>query len=174
MSHFYWKNNLEIVGWGGILNPINNLRKYKNIVKYFLKPLLPIYHKILSKNSSINNMINGDSYILFKDKIDKKIRIFTDSLQYDGHPSFYKTNEDIMITDTYPDKNDDFYQKLYICNFKTKDVKIIDKVKHDKDFANSSYRCDLHPKVSLKDNYICIDTLSENLRSMCLYRGGEK
>jgi hypothetical protein len=169
MSHFYWKNNTEIVGWGGLSNPINNLRKYKNIAKYFIKPLLPIYHKLINGNSTISNMVSGDSYILFKDKANKTSKIFTDRLTYDGHPSFLKNDENIMITDIYPDKNDHFYQKLYICDLKTNEVKEIDRIKHNKDFANSGCRCDLHPKISYDGKCVCIDTLIEQTRGMSLY-----
>ena len=37
MSHFCWRNENEILAWGGLQNSINLLRKYKNVVKYSKK-----------------------------------------------------------------------------------------------------------------------------------------
>jgi len=169
MSHFFWKNDKEIVGWGGVSNPINSLRKYKNIAKYFIKPLLPIYHKFIAHNSSMGNIISGDSYILFQDKTNYKEKIFTESLKYDGHPSFLKSDDNIMVTDIYPDKNDSFNEILYKCNLKNNRIEVIDKIKHNEKFANSGCRCDLHPKISHDDKYICVDIFMDEKRSIRIY-----
>ena len=169
MSHFCWKNDTEIIGWGGLSNPINTARKYKNFSKYFIKPMVPIYHKLFARNTKFSNLISGDGYILFQDKTTKKTRIFKNLLEYDGHPSCLRSNENIMVTDIYPNIKDNFFQKLYICDIKQNRIKEITKVQHNKKFVNSALRSDLHPKISHDGKYVSIDTLVTNIRSMHLY-----
>ena len=103
ISHFCWKNNSQIFGWGGTQNPINQLRKYKNIFKFFIKPLLPLYKKLVSGNaidgvSKISSLVTGDSYILFNDKSSDKQIIPLNILNQDGHPSFSPTDLNWIVT----------------------------------------------------------------------------
>ena len=174
MSHYCWRNEKEIVGWGGISNYINKLRKYRNSSKYLIKPLMPIY-KMLSKgdsvegNSLISEFVSGDSYILFQDKKMEKRKIAKNILNKDGHPSFSHSNSNIMVTDTYPIKNDDFKQELILYDIVKN--KIIDSIKlfHNPDFASTGFRCDLHPKWSPNGKFVCIDTLDRGYRSIYVY-----
>lgn len=175
MSHFCWRTNSEIVAWGGLKNPINTLRKYKNIAKYFIKPLMPIYRKLAGGNSvdgntKLSKMVSGDSYILFKDKTTFKQRIFTERLYKDGHPSFSKANPHLMVTDTYPNSSLGFNEELILCDLKKNITSVIAQLKHNPEFANSPVRCDLHPKWSLDGNYICVDTLDQGCRSIYVYK----
>jgi hypothetical protein len=87
MSHFCWQDNEYILGWGGVSNPINRMRKYKTVVKFFIKPLLPLYHKIIGNNSPIRSIITGDCYLIFEDK-KNNIQKVAPELKEDGHPSF--------------------------------------------------------------------------------------
>ncbi len=174
MSHFCWKDNKTILGWGGLANPINNLRKYRNMVKYVIKPLMPLY-KLLSSgnsvegNSTLSALISGDSYLLFTDQTSATGRVSPSLLKKDGHPSFSKRNSLQMITDTYPDINDNFKQEMILYDFVEDSIKIVDVLNHSPSLAQSASRCDLHPKWSIDGKYICIDTLDKGYRSMYLY-----
>ena len=174
MSHYSWRNNSEIVAWGGLSNPINSLRKYKNIVKFFIKPLMPLYKKLSGGNSVDGNtklsaMVSGDSYIVFTDKTNKKRRLATDILIKDGHPSFSKVNDNLMITDTYPNPNDAFKEELILFDMQKNEIISSLKLNHLEDFASSGVRCDLHPKWSQDGKYICVDTLDKGYRSIYVY-----
>ncbi len=68
MSHFGWQDDRYLLAYGGLENRVNTLRKHKKLVKYFIKPLLPLYHKLVSDNSKLSKAITGDSYIIFSDK----------------------------------------------------------------------------------------------------------
>lgn len=175
MSHNCWRNNNEIVGWGGLCNPINTLRKYKNIVKFFIKPLMPIYKKFAGGNSidgntKFSSFVSGDSYIMFTDKTNKIIRLATNKLTKDGHPSFSKSHDNLMVTDTYPNKNDMFKQELITYDLEKDEMKVIAKLNHLELYANSPSRCDLHPKWSHDGKLICVDTLNNGHRSMYVYQ----
>jgi hypothetical protein len=177
MSHNCWRDENQIIGWGGLKNPINSLRKYKNIVKYILKPLMPVYRKLVSGdsvqgNTKLSSIINGDSYITFTDKTTKKKRLTSTDLLRDGHPSFSSDRPNIMVTDTYPKTTDNFKQELLLFDM-GKNI-LIDKYEynHPRDLASSGVRCDLHPKWSKNGHFISIDSLHNGYRSMILFRVG--
>jgi len=169
MSHFCWRNDRELLGFGGMENSINKLRKYKNIVKFFIKPFLPLYHKIIGDRSKIRELITGDSYILFEDLTNKKIKIAPDILREDGHPSFCKVDDSLMITDTYPNPNDEFKEELVLFDMLRNEIVSKLKLNHLGEFASSAVRCDLHPKWSHDGKYICVDTLDKGYRSIYVY-----
>ena len=169
MSHFCWRNDRELLGFGGMENSINKLRKYKNIVKFFIKPFLPLYHKIIGDRSKIRELITGDSYILFEDLTNKKIKIAPDILREDGHPSFCKVDDSLMITDTYPNPNDEFKEELILFDMSKNEIVSKLKLNHLEEFASSAMRCDLHPKWSHDGKYICVDTLDKGYRSIYVY-----
>lgn len=175
MSHYCWRNSNEIVGWGGISNPINSLRKYKAIVKFLVKPLLPLYKKIAGGNSVDGNtlfssMVSGDSYIVFTDKTSIKERLPVSILSKDGHPSFLSQNENLMVTDTYPDLNNDCKETLLLYDFAKRTSVVIDTLNHNNELARGGSRCDLHPKCSTVGGYVSIDTLNDGYRAMYLYK----
>lgn len=175
MSHFCWCGNDKLVGWGALETPVNRLRKYKNIVKYFIRPILPIY-KILVQSifkrraNKLTQFVTGDSYILFHDLTLKKSKIFPSMLKEDGHPSFLRKNSNIMVTDTYPALEKQSKQTLYLGNVQENKVIVLAKISHPLDFINQAYRCDLHPKLSFDDNYVCIDVLENGIRSVKIYQ----
>ena len=174
MSHFSWRNNSEIVGWGGVSNPLNSLRKNKLFVDYIIRPLLPIYKKIIrgdsiNGNSLFSKIVSGDSYILLKDKSNQINRINNKNLNVDGHPSFSKSNENFLLTDTYPTFKNSFLQKLIVFDIKNDSVFKFHNLRHVAEYASTGYRCDLHPRWSIDGKYITIDTLDEGVRSIDIY-----
>jgi hypothetical protein len=175
MSHYCWKNNKEVVGWGGLSNAVNSLRKYKTIVRYFIKPLMPLYRFIakgdsIDGNTKISSLVSGDSYICFRDMSKNKHRIGLNILSKDGHPSFPVFGGDLMITDTYPNKHNDFLEELILYDYTNKAILDVQHLSHNHDLARGASRCDLHPKWSTDGSYVSIDTLNDGYRAMYLYK----
>jgi hypothetical protein len=173
VSHSCWKNNNEIISWSGLTNAINFLRKYKKIVKYTIKPLLPYYKKIsgggsVEGGSKLSQFVTGDSYINFKDKTKVKTRLKFGELQKDGHPSFSKVNGNLLLTDTYPIKSNKNKQELILFDLKSKSILAKKYLSHDK-YSQSPMRCDLHPKWSHDGKMISIDTIDNDYRSIYVY-----
>jgi len=167
MSHFCWRNENELLAWCGLPTSVNRLRKYKNAVKFFIKPFLPLYHKLISDNSSLSKTITGDSYVLFQDKTVIKNRMAFDKLNEDGHPTFCPVNPDLFVSDTYQD--DGGYRHLFLFNMRDGKRVDIAPLKSNPDLDNSSFRCDLHPKWSHDGKYVCIDTVHEGSRQMYVF-----
>ncbi|BFM16503.1 hypothetical protein R50073_26860 [Maricurvus nonylphenolicus] len=167
VSHFCWRNKDEILAWGALPNVTNSLRKYKAIAKYILRPLLPLYHKLVGEKSTLRRALTGDSYILFQDRSEATNRIFSDMLCEDGHPSYRPGCENLFVTDTYQDE--DHIRHLKICNSDTKTVTNIASLNSCSQLDNTSLRCDLHPKWSYQGDHVCIDTVHEGSRQIYVY-----
>ncbi len=169
MSHFCWRNNEEILGYGGVQTPLNKLRKNKNFVKLIFKPLLPIYHFLFKDNSLVSKIATGDSYILLKDKTNEIKKVASELKYEDGHPSFLPNNKNVFVTDIYPKKINNHIAKLMTYNLKTNLLTTIDKLKSNCIYNETPIRCDLHPKISFDGNYVAIDILQNETRSTYLY-----
>ena len=104
MSHFCWRNNTEILAYGGVPNSVNKLRKKKKLVRLIFKPLLPLFHFLFNDNSLISKLATGDSYILLNDKNNTIKKVAEDLRFEDGHPSFFPNNKNLFVTDLYPKK----------------------------------------------------------------------
>lgn len=170
ISHFCWRNNDEILAYGGMTNSINKLRKSKKLVKLIFKPLLPIFHFLFNDNGSISKLITGDSYILLNDKSNTIMKV-ADVLRFeDGHPSFFPHNKNLFVTDLYPKKSNNHEAKLMTFDLKNNKLNLIDIIKSNEKFNETPIRCDLHPKVSFDGKYISIDTLEKNYRGIRLYK----
>ena len=83
-------------------------------MKYFIKPLLPLYRALIGDRSKIRSILTGDSYLIFKDKTTNIKKIETYILGEDGHPTFNPNNKDLFISDTY--ELDDNHRELFLFN----------------------------------------------------------
>jgi hypothetical protein len=107
--------------------------------------------------------LNGWEYILFDRNLNKEI-IGYNLLKRDGHPSFFK-NKNFILIDSYPDKFSNCNLSLY--NYKFKKLIEITKV-HARPVLNIDFRCDLHPRLSNDERIICIDNRNDSIRKMNL------
>jgi len=169
VSHFGWRNDRELLAYGALENKINALRRHKWIVKRFIRPLLPLYHRIIKDNSRISKTITGDSYLVFMDKTEIKQRVASSISSEDGHPSFSRTKEDIFITDTYPDPREGSLAKLILYDLKDGKEYILNELSSLADYDDTPLRCDLHPRWSLDGRYISVDTMNDGTRGVYLY-----
>ncbi len=91
-----------------------------------------------------------------------------DVLNQDGHQTF--VNDDVFITDTYPDKWRQ--SQLYLVDMKSNEVKKLLSINSPKKFQSKTVYnyidCDLHPRMSVNGRYVCIDSCSTGKRSLCI------
>ena len=88
-----------------------------------------------------------------------------ETLNLDGHPSFVTSQ--IIVTDTYPQKNKLNNQYLFSYDCSKKEKKQIGRFYHDARYIGEQ-RCDLHP--SLSGEYVSVDTSCDGLRSVFLMK----
>jgi len=169
VGHFNWFNENEVLAYCGLENKINKIRKYKTLVKFFIKPLLPVYHMLIKDNSKISKMVTGDSYVIFKDQSEIRRRIALKISDEDGHPSARRGYPNQFITDTYPDPEDSPQAKLILYDLEKDEPVYLDYLGSIARHDNSATRCDLHPRVSLNGRYVSIDTMDRGVRGTYLY-----
>lgn len=84
----------------------------------------------------------------------------------DGHPSYSYDNK-MILTDTYPNKKRK--QHLFVYDVNDRQLKLVDKLYSPFKYFNDE-RCDLHPRWSMDNKYICVDTTSSGYRGLKLYK----
>lgn len=170
-SHFSWRNNLELLGWGRLPGGLNRLRKSKWLVKYILKFLSPLYRSLIPSGSALQSRMVNSGYLLFRDKSEAVKKIGAGILKEDGHCS-WSPDMKWILTDTYPDKyhlrnlilfDYDNGRKFDIGSFYSLPHK---KYGVDDGWDNSGMRCDLHPRWNRDGTKVCIDSVHEGSRQM--------
>jgi len=110
---------------------------------------------------------NKSCHVLYDMKNVEHYKIIKpDVLNQDGHQSFL--NDDIFITDTYPDK---WRQcQLYKVDINTQNIEKILSINTPKQFMSKTVYnyidCDLHPRISPSGRYVCCDICSTKKRSL--------
>jgi hypothetical protein len=170
MSHYCWQDDNHLLVYGGLTNQLNSLRKDKNVIKYFFKPLLPLYHKVVKNNTPLFKYLAGDSYIILRDQSSSARRVAPALSLRDGHPSFNKKSQSIFITDTYSDPADTEKAKLILFDLKSNRHYVLDEFDSIPVYDNGPLRCDLHPRWSISGEYISVDTMDSKRRSVYLYK----
>jgi hypothetical protein len=108
-----------------------------------------------------NHPTGNQKYYLLEDKTEKVSIVGNETLTEDGHPSFSPSDDQWLLTDTYPDKNR--CQNLYLFNMKKNVKRLIGRY-----FVPFGYdgpvRCDLHPRWSPDGKKVCFDSTHEGMR----------
>lgn len=84
----------------------------------------------------------------------------------DGHPS-YSNGRDLVLTDTYPSLRR--YQYLFMFDVATRQLYKLDKLWSPFRYFNDE-RCDLHPRWSYDNKYICADNTSSGYRGLKIFK----
>ena len=169
MSHYSWRNNHQILAYGGKANKINRIRKNKIISNLIIKPLLPFYHKLVHHDSKLSKVVTGDSYLILTDFQNDVTKIANSISHTDGHPSFSRANDNIFITDTYPLNSNGNIAKLILYDLEHDVESILENLNSIPSYDNTPIRCDLHPRWSINGKFVSIDTMDRGYRSIYLY-----
>ena len=171
-SHSCWKNNEVLSIWSKDFDSLNNstIKKVDNIrsnilVKIFIRPIYRLLKPLIPKKVINNIQVEGKHYNLF-DKIKNYNDCFSDVLNKVakfGHQRWYK-DERYLLTDSYQDK--DNYRWLYILDTKTSKLKKL--VKFYSTYNDCGYRADLHPRLSVDEKHITIDSVHDKKRKQII------
>ncbi|MBD5317018.1 MAG: hypothetical protein HDS11_05065 [Bacteroides sp.] len=173
-SHFGWCGNDAFAIYTYIAPKIGASTakpgiKQKPTLKTRLLTTCKTVAKALVPKKLLNGMVGKASYYQFYQIVDGVPRV-TDKfskghLAIDGHPSFTKDGK-YMITDTYSDKKG--YQRLLIMNRQNKQSVVLGTFKAA--LRGNPASCDLHPKLSVDNNYVSIDTAHTGRHAMMLFK----
>ena len=172
-SHAYWKNNKELTIWS--MEPTaKNTTNYKNIIELVknnlvLKKLLkPIYRNLVKpfiSKEAINIISPASNLINYLDKTNKYEIIGVGLLSENGHNSWSK-DKNTILNDSYDDKAG--YRHLELLDVKKNKLTKIGKFYST--YNSCGYRADLHPRFSLDEKYIQIDSAHQERRKQIILK----
>jgi hypothetical protein len=169
-SHAYWKNDDELTIWS--MEPKQKEKEQKNIVQIiksnsFLKAILrPIYRFIVKPfltQASLDKISPSSKLVNYVDQSDQYEVVGRGILSQNGHNSWSK-DKNIILNDSYDDEKG--YRHLELYN--TKENKLIKVGKFYSTYNSCGYRADLHPRFSLNEKYIVIDSAHEERRKILI------
>jgi len=169
MSHYCWADGDTLLGYGGMANPINALRKSKAVTKSLFKALLPIYHALVKDNSGVAKALTGDSYLLIDTSSGRIKPVAAPLRSDDGHPTMLRSGR-IFVTDTYARAKYDQRPALLAYDLDTETVHRLDELGSIPELDETPLRCDLHPRVSPSGEFVSIDTMDRGVRGTYVYR----
>lgn len=176
-SHFAWKSDDEFV--------IYTQTPYKYTHRGSLKELIfrspwrisaiavSLFYAATSRLPyQISKLVHGKrhhyqyySYDIKNSRFELNGCYENNMLNIDGHPSFTKDGR-YMITDSYPDNKQ--MQRLIIFDTLTK--KSIVLAKFFANYHKNPASCDLHPKLSINNNYLVVDSAYDSKHHMFMFK----
>lgn len=172
-SHFGWRGNdgFSIYTYQEYRHPVSE--SFYNLtlspIKLGIKLFNALTYRYLPYN--LSKVLNGKRqyyqlYSLNDNNQPEMIEDIESSLFcIDGHPSFTSDGR-YMLTDSYPDHNN--YRRYIVYDTLTHKGMIIARMPENSDISNAA--CDLHPKLSMDNNYVVFDTTSIGKHSMIMLR----
>lgn len=177
-SHFYWRNDREILIWARAASFAGKMEKKASILKY----LIPIYHMVIKNFGFLTiffrQKIVGDCFLLIEDRVAGNIKKIGEGVIIeDGHCVFLP-NKNKFACDTYPDSG--HFRTLFIFDMNLNTKKDIGKFYSlpAEEFKGNcagdwrkwdigGMRCDLHPRWV--NDGICFDSVHEGSRKIYVY-----
>ena len=144
------------------------LKKRRNFLLQLSKSKL-ISHYCWKNNNEILFTLKKSakiySYVLYNIKLDN-FKTLNLKLNKDGHPMFNPKNNDLFVSDTYP--NLFGFQKLFVFSLKRKKI-IWKKYLYSPYKYKGIVRCDLHPRWSNDGKKIFIDFVENGNRNIGIF-----
>ncbi len=171
-SHAAWLDSDSFVVFGRKPGSDPRERTGNAIKEMLLKGAIKGYslvrnHSILKK---LRKRILQDRYFVFRVGSDVPEKVLSGPyMTEDGHPSFCPADNNLMVTDTYPDSKG--YRHLLLVNLKSSDVTRIASFRAPQHHTESSPdRCDLHPRWDPSGRFISVDSMHEGKRQQYVLR----
>lgn len=168
-SHYFWKNDHSLTIWTKISDFSNkgvvSLLKVAAKRNMFSNFLRLIYRKVkIFLPKKITASINQPSILLtFKDKTQSYELVGENILTGNGHQSWFRRSNK-LLNDTYQDENN--YRHLMVFDNENQEIDYVGKFYSH--YNDSVFRCDLHPKLSIDEQYIVIDSAHTEKRKMMI------
>ena len=135
------------------------------------KDLRVSHYTWLDNESILCTAIKGTSvydmeckYYIYHDGLPRQV-VGEKTLIRDGHPTLYKEN--VILTDTYPDKRS--FQELFLYDMK-KDVKKRLVYSYSVPVRNGVFRTDMHPRFNNDKSIICYDANVSGYRQLYILK----
>ncbi|XKH01362.1 hypothetical protein LG325_00895 [Marinobacter nauticus] len=170
-SHYCWKDENTITIWTLFKN---NEQKLTSVVahsakrySWMVKILRPIYHLFLRTVADTfqYDIVPRSRLYNIVDKSGDASLVGSGRLKGNGHQSWF-SDRTCLLNDTYQDTY--CYRHLMIYNIIEDTIEKVGKFYSY--YNDTTFRCDLHPRLSADNNFIVIDSSHEKIRSMIVLR----
>jgi hypothetical protein len=164
-SHANWIGADEFLIWGRAEGAYARVRKSTFALRWFLGPVLRFYRRH-SQNSLISKAqlaIARDGFLRFSGNHSHAM-VGTGVLNEDGHPSVCPVCPQLILLDTYEDR--ECYRHLLVYHLPSRTLVELGKFHSPPEFNSSGFRCDLHPRWSPSGRMVCIDSIYAGRRQM--------
>lgn len=174
-SHFGWNDDDSFSIYTVEDSLGKGLRGIKELLRTRPFPLSQLVKRIFYSSSvrlpyPLNRILTGrlccyQYYSLDNDgRFSLSDRFIDRYLSIDGHPSFIH-GKDVMLTDSYPDRNG--YQRLLLYDIHKDRVTMLGEFYAA--LRNTPASCDLHPKLS-GEGFVTVDTAYDGRHHMIVFR----
>ena len=161
-SHADWFDNKTFAIWARRYPTVSNIQS--GYFKKLLKPVIQTVRKI-GIPGFLRTSLCGDAFLMINTDT-RESETFAEYIPVQeggGHFSFSE-NRKWMLNDAPPDKEG--VRELMLCNMvENKRYRLCD-LYTPLEIHNTGYRCDLHPRWSPSNDFICFDSIHEGFRAM--------
>ena len=168
-SHYSWRNDESLSIWShtpdqnkNSITKTSNIVQSNELLKRILKPLYKSIKFLLPQKVKAR-LTNQSKLLLFKDKTAIFEVIGNNVLFGNGHQSWFNDKER-LLNDTYQDHEN--YRHLMIFNSLGNSFTFIGKFYST--YNDSGFRCDLHPRLSIDNKFVVIDSAHEQRRKILI------
>lgn len=172
-SHYCWRDDNTVTIWTSFPETENKSlvskilksqkRRYK-WMKMALRPAYRLFNKYTSRTLLADILPHSNLYN-FDICSGEASLVGSGKLRGNGHQSWF-SDRITLLNDTYQDERN--YRHLMI--YDTSSDIVISVGDFYSFYNDSGFRCDLHPKLSLDDKYIVIDSAHSERRSILILR----
>jgi len=193
LSHYDWVDDESILIWGKPQSNLQAIRSSKVLSSNPWIARLVQIAKPLARTLLGSRRINSGYFKKVSKAAPQSGDLFSDLLpRDDGHPTFCPSNRQLLLTDTYPDKN--FERQLIVVDILSKSVLEIGRFTQLKEspssegfdeivpfidpavmkkfnrenfvYSRGGIHCDLHPRWKTDGSMVCFDSNHEGTRQI--------
>ncbi|KXB09553.1 hypothetical protein AKJ60_00060 [candidate division MSBL1 archaeon SCGC-AAA385M11] len=162
-GHADWYDSNTFAVWGRKKNIVKTIQNNAFLKKIARKLITRVRRRGVSP--MVRNAVYGDCFLMvdITKKIVWKFAQNIPTRDGGGHFSFDKTGN-LMLNDTGID--DKGYRALMLYELNEGKRRDIETCYIDPDIHYTPWRCDLHPRWSPNDDFICVDSIHEGFRGI--------
>ena len=129
------------------------------MTRHFIRPLLPLYHRLNRVFGLVPGTLTGDTYFLFDETRELSSEKLAAHIRFpeNGHCTWRPGDPRCMLTDTYQDE--EWHRSLLLYDSRERELIRIGRFYSLPETCNTGFRCDLHPRWTHSGDLVCIDSV---------------
>lgn len=169
VSHFCWRGDDTILVWARqMAGAIAAARRHGWLASPLLRPALKLARRM---KGSMKQTLTREHYFLVPvdNPVGRQV-IGRETLPVDGHPMFRPGDDNLFVTDTYPDSAR--HQALMLFDMPASRRIDIGSFLSDTSVGDGDIKCDLHPRWNPAGTLVSVDTTCNGIRQSVIVDAG--